>query len=90
MLHRRHPGTTGTLDDPETPDPLASCLLHCLRASPSGWSSAVDLARDLERFFGLDVPVATIQRGMRELAVAGRVDTVLDDACIVWHRVRAA
>lgn len=89
MLHRRNPRTAGTLDELEMPDPLALCLLHCLRASPSGWSSADDLVHDLERFFGLAVPAATIRRGMWELSVEGRIDTVLDDACIVWHRVRA-
>ena len=59
-----------------------------LRPGRSGWSAAVHLARDLERFFGVRAPVPVIERALREMGKRKRVQLKVDDAGIVWYRLR--
>lgn len=86
---RRTAAAPGTLDAPGAIiDPLEQCMLHCLRASPTGWSSTADLIRDLEAFFGVTVSVRAVGRAMRELGRTRRIHVVVDDARVVWYRIR--
>lgn len=91
MLHRRRTTPEGVLDDPAAIlGPLEHCMLHCLRASPTGWSSTAHLATDLQRFFGLEVTARAIGRAVRELGATRSIHIVVDDTGTVWYRIRPA
>lgn len=69
-------------------DALEQCMLDRLRPGRSGWSAAVHLGRDLERFFGVRAPVSAIERALRELGKHRRIQLRLDDAGTLWYRIR--
>lgn len=89
MPVNRRPQSADVIDDPGAiVDPLEQCMLHCLRASPTGWSSTTDLIRDLEAFFGITVTVRAVGRAIRELGRSRSIHVVVDDARVVWYRIR--
>ncbi len=63
-------------------------MLDRLRPGRSGWSAAVHLGHDLERFFGVRAPISSIERALRELGKYRRIQLRLDDAGTLWYRIR--
>lgn len=81
--------TTYTLQQPgRLIDALESCMADRLRPGRSGWSAAVHLGRDLERFYGVRAPAPVIERALRDLCKHRRVQRKVDEAGVLWYRLR--
>lgn len=70
-------------------DPLEAAIAGRLRAGRSGWSTAVHLGNDLERFFGIRAPAQSIERALQQLAKEKRIRRMVDDAGTIWARGRS-
>ena len=69
-------------------DALEQCMLDRLRPGRSGWSAAVHLGHDLERFFGVRAPVSAIERALGELGKYRGARLRLDGTGALGSRIR--
>lgn len=71
---------------------LERCMADRLEPGPharSGWSSAIHLGNDLERFFGIRASIPVIERALRDMCKRRRAQMMLDDSGTLWYRLVA-
>jgi hypothetical protein len=64
---------------------LESCIRDRIAPGRSGWSSGGHLSRDLERFYRVHVPRASLDRALRELVRRGCIRQHSDADGLLWY-----
>jgi hypothetical protein len=68
-------------------DVLGRCIVMRVGEGRSGWSAADHLGSDLERFYGVRAPMATIEHALRILQRRRQVRLRVDDGGTVWYHL---